>query len=153
MDALPFSLGGRSRTTLDIAKARYSVTPKPDAPQAAMASAAVFAEAAPTGWRCDRKRRYNRRSLHEVSPLYAVIDIHVRVDVSGLILHRVLNELEARYANRIKGQMAVPKVSRMGQTVGAVVLERASHAANNGLTMSFPCRYTPRIFPVPLSTL
>ena len=73
--------------------------------------------------------------------------------VYGVILHGILNELEARYANSIKGRWSVPKVSRMGQAAGAVILERGKPPGKQRRTMSFPCRYTPRIFPVPLSTL
>src|ERR1035437_7620620 len=48
-------------------------------------------------------RRFNRRHLQHVRRLYAVVRVHVGVVRARLVIHHVLDELEARQAHAVEG--------------------------------------------------
>jgi hypothetical protein len=68
--------------------------------------------------------RFDDGHLFQIGLLDAIVDIHVGVVGTGVIVHRVLNELEARQTNAVEGQVIGAAGIANGNHAGGKIFQR-----------------------------
>src|SRR6266446_3914095 len=77
------------------------------------------------------ERSHNGRGLHQVARLNTIVHIHVGMMRASGVLHRVLNELEARESHGIEGLMIGPAGVANSDGGRAQILERLEPRLEN----------------------